>query len=323
MGGTPGVLGGGGLELQIDDTQRELSELGQRVVRIESAPANTDLDLVHAFGSEPDNWQRVRNWYRNRVPLVVTPVISISTRSDRLALRAAARMPGIVSSARMRRELLEAATAIVALTSYERGLVTNELGIDKAIVHVMGNGVHLPARPLSHEVSSKLPPGNGSVLMVGRVTAWKRQADVLRAVAGRHPIVVAGPLESEPSRDKWEALVARANAVWLGSVGREELAGLYERARALVHLSVGEVQSLAILEALSTGTPVIASDIPPHRELEREYGSGWVRIIDGPSGVTAALDDLDRHPPPRAQPEVPSARDVASKLVALYQGVLS
>ncbi len=138
MGGIPTVLGGGGLEMQIEDTHRELERLGHAVARVEAAAPDTVFDLVHAFGSEPDNWQRVRSWYRRRVPLVVTPVISISTRWERLALRAAARIPGLLLSGRMRRELLDSAEVVVALTQYERELILGELGIESSKVRVIG-----------------------------------------------------------------------------------------------------------------------------------------------------------------------------------------
>ena len=321
MGGMPPLLGGGGLELQIETTQRELVRLGHSVVRVENATADHVLDLVHAFGSEPDNWHRVRNWYRNRAPLVVTPVISISTRGERVALRAGARLPAVMSSARMRRELLDAADAIVALTDYERGLVVNEIGADASRVHVIENGVALPQPHAASE--EPLVGSEPFCLMVGRVSAWKRQADVLEAVAGRHRLVVAGALEDEASEPSWRALVERTNATWLGAVAPEILVGLYRRADALVHLSVGEVQSLAVLEALSQGAPVIASRIPAHEELLAAHGRDWMRLVEGPEHTAAAIDELRSHRPSSPPPRIRSAGEAAAELVSLYRRVLS
>ncbi|MDR1228053.1 MAG: glycosyltransferase family 4 protein [Azoarcus sp.] len=50
-------------------------------------------------------------------------------------------------------------------------------------------------------------------------------------------------------------------------VSREALLYLYQSASALVYPSCWEGFGIPPLEALSCGTPVIASDIPPHREV--------------------------------------------------------
>ena len=305
--------------MQIEDTHHQLERLGHTVVRIEAAPAQVALDLVHAFGSEPDNWQRVRNWRRSRVPLVVTPVISISTRSQRLALRLGARLPLVMSSARMRRELLTQANVVVALTEYERGLVLNELGIERSKVRVIGSGVDVPPPRRPDALADDLDDGDGFVLMVGRVNAWKRQAAVLEAIGDRVRIVVAGELEDEATGPAWEALLERSRAVWVGSVERAELAYLYDQARALVHLSIGEVQSLAVMEALSRGTRVIASNIPAHQELARRHGAEWIRIVERPDQVAAAIEALEQEDAPPARPNVPTTREVARELERLYE----
>jgi glycosyltransferase involved in cell wall biosynthesis len=53
----------------------------------------------------------------------------------------------------------------------------------------------------------------------------------------------------------------------LGLVPFEDLRALYKRARLLVNPSLFESSSLPILEAAASGTPVIASDIPPNIEM--------------------------------------------------------
>lgn len=54
---------------------------------------------------------------------------------------------------------------------------------------------------------------------------------------------------------------------WLGYVTREQLSALLRDAIALCFPSVDEGFGLPVLEAMSCGTPVIASDIPPLREV--------------------------------------------------------
>jgi glycosyltransferase involved in cell wall biosynthesis len=55
--------------------------------------------------------------------------------------------------------------------------------------------------------------------------------------------------------------------VWLPSVSQADLVRLYQGALALVQFSRFEGFGFPTLEALACGTPVIASDIPPLREV--------------------------------------------------------
>jgi glycosyltransferase involved in cell wall biosynthesis len=54
---------------------------------------------------------------------------------------------------------------------------------------------------------------------------------------------------------------------YLGKVAFDDLVGLYQRAAFLVMPSLHESNSLPILEAAASGTPIIASRIPPNEEL--------------------------------------------------------
>jgi glycosyltransferase involved in cell wall biosynthesis len=54
---------------------------------------------------------------------------------------------------------------------------------------------------------------------------------------------------------------------YLGRVSFDDLVGLYQSASFLVSAGLYESNSLPVLEAAAAGTPIIASDIPPNREL--------------------------------------------------------
>ena len=54
---------------------------------------------------------------------------------------------------------------------------------------------------------------------------------------------------------------------YLGRVTFDDLVGLYQSASFLVSAGLYESNSLPVLEAAAAGTPIIASDIPPNREL--------------------------------------------------------
>ncbi len=82
-------------------------------------------------------------------------------------------------------------------------------------------------------------------------------------------LVHAGP-ESSQTRELFaftEELGVAERVRWLGFVSREQLAALYRDAVALCYPSVAEGFGFPVLEAMACGTPVIASDIPPVREV--------------------------------------------------------
>jgi alpha-1,3-rhamnosyl/mannosyltransferase len=118
-------------------------------------------------------------------------------------------------------------------------------------------------------VDPAFTPGNNLmlgtyVLAVGAVQPRKNQLLALAAAeAAMLPLVVAGPVKDE-------ALAARlreAGADLRGYVSQEELAELYRGAACLVQPSRFEGFGLPVLEAMASGTPVVALDEPALREV--------------------------------------------------------
>ncbi|MCA9070102.1 MAG: glycosyltransferase family 4 protein [Planctomycetaceae bacterium] len=60
---------------------------------------------------------------------------------------------------------------------------------------------------------------------------------------------------------------------WFHDLNDEELKSCYRGARGLVTASCGDGFNLPIVEALHNGCPVLASDIPVHREVGGKYAS--------------------------------------------------
>jgi glycosyltransferase-like protein len=71
------------------------------------------------------------------------------------------------------------------------------------------------------------------------------------------------------------------DVVLLGTVSESELAGWYHAADALAFPSINEGWGLAVLEAMSTGLPVIASDLPVFGEY----------LLDGENALLPAVGD--------------------------------
>jgi glycosyltransferase involved in cell wall biosynthesis len=80
--------------------------------------------------------------------------------------------------------------------------------------------------------------------------------------AGVPPLVLAGP---PPAADVAAAVSAGGGTV-LGYIADRDLHGLVAGAACVVLPSMYEGFGLPVLEAMAAGTPVVASDIPAHRE---------------------------------------------------------
>lgn len=320
-GGMPPALGGGGMELQMQRTAEGLERLGHSVARIEAEPAGARFDVLHAFHAEAWLTSVLPHWKHNRAPLVVSPVLTVRPGFEQLTMRVARRLPGLHTSARQRSDVLRAADAIVALSEYERELLVSDLGAPAGRVQVIANGVtpfeqaRLPALP--HGV-----PDAPFALMLGNVSSRKRQAEVLAAAGASLPFVIAGGFEgTEGERRAWGEALERHGAVWLGEVSDQPtVRALEAAATALVLFSAAEGQSLALLECLAVGTPVVVSDIPSHHELAERFPE-HVSVVGQAAEIGPRLELLRARSAP-APARLPTWDDVARELQDVYAGVV-
>lgn len=82
-------------------------------------------------------------------------------------------------------------------------------------------------------------------------------------------------------------------------LGDGELAGLLRGARALLNPSFAEGYGLPVAEALALGVPVLASDLPAHREVAGTCAE-FLDPLDGPGWRQALLDYAPARSPRRA-----------------------
>jgi glycosyltransferase involved in cell wall biosynthesis len=232
------------------------------------------VELVHATGALAPPTRR---------PLVVTVHDLAALRYPELHPRRHIRQQRALLSA------LRGAAAVVPVSCATADDLAH-LGIAAERMVVAPLGVS----PLAAPAPAPERPPPGYLLTVGESSPRKGYAVVLHALAhldGTHRLVMAGPPAGDEARLRQliAGLGLRERVTRVGAVSDSMLAGLYAGALALCFPSVSEGFGLPLLEAMSAGVPVLASDIPSTREvvgeaaiyLDRWDERAWAEAIEG------------------------------------------
>jgi len=302
----------GGVQVHVRDLAVALQRLGHEVSVL--APCDDDIDLppyvVSAGGAVtlsyngskakvafgPVTTRRVRKWIRKgefdvlHVHEPLSPSVSILScwaargpvvatwHSSMQRSRALAAMYPLAQTA------LEKVSARIAVSEAARQTLVEHMGGDAVLIP---NGVDCSA----FGGVDPLPgwPGEGhSLLFLGRIDEPRKGLQVLLealpAIAERHPAVrllVAGPGDVDEFRGALPAEVA-ARVEFLGLVSEEVKARAFVSADVYVAPNTGgESFGIVLLEAMASGTPVLASDIEAFR-----------RVVDGGrAGATFVNED--------------------------------
>jgi glycosyltransferase involved in cell wall biosynthesis len=174
--------------------------------------------------------------------------------------------------------------------------ITEELiaaDYDPAKIHALPNGVPVPDPPWQRRDNWRAAP---RAVFVGRLAPEKGLHALVAAwpkVRERHPRARLTLLGEGPERTGLEALVARlglSEAVALPGATDDPAATL--RASDLFVLpSREEGMSIALLEAMALGIPLVASSIPGNRRLIAERKHGRLAPPDDPEGLARAILD--------------------------------
>lgn len=138
-------------------------------------------------------------------------------------------------------------------------------------------------------------PRKGSVYLfeaLGRLATSHRPRPVLAVVGGHSFQDYAAYREAALASLPSLGLRLGEDVIELGTVGDAELAGWYAAADALAFPSVKEGWGLAVLEAMSMGLPVIASDLPVFGEYLSDGRNALLPAVADSAALAGAMDRM-------------------------------
>lgn len=235
---------------------------------------------------------------------------------------------------------------ILVVSEIWREILAQEYGTRAEVVH---NGVDVArfaaadpalAAVLRKRAGAGPPETRPLILSVGGIEPRKGSDTLMRALAelrnsGRRPVLaVVGGHSFQDYREYRDRVLASIpdlglrlddDVVLLGTVPDAELPGWYAAADVLAFPSTKEGWGLAVLEAMSAGLPVVASDLPVFREYLRPGRDALMVPVDDAGALAAALasvlDDEALAARLRAAGHAVSARFTWAASAAEHQGI--
>ncbi len=159
----------------------------------------------------------------------------------------------------------------IVISAITRKIVQDQYALTSVLIP---NGVHISELPETQGILKKyrLLPEH-YVLLVSRLVPEKRHLDLIeafrQAALKDWKLVIVGTIDSAKPYIKNVLSVATQtpNIICAGFLTGQELSEIYTHAGMFVLPSSHEGLSITLLEALSYGLPVLASDIPANLEI--------------------------------------------------------
>ena len=194
---------------------------------------------------------------------------------------------------------------VIAASHYIASLIQERHGIDPARIRVIPRGVDPvvfdpnaigPERVARLARSWRLPDGAPTVMLPGRLSAWKGHAVMLEAVARLKRRDVCCVLVGRGSRRVAARLVQQAEQLEMADRLRlagncDDMPAALMLADVVVHASTqAEAFGRVVIEAQAMGRPVVAADLGGPVETVEHGETGW-RVPPGdPAALTAAIE---------------------------------
>ena len=183
------------------------------------------------------------------------------------------------------------------------------LGVSTEKIRVIPNGADVECGGHAAALTAAARPPHSTILYFGSPQSWQGIETLLRAFArlADFPdlrLVICASRETKAWKP-YEKLAEKLKVpvVWKYALEETELATW--RRNALVSVAplsdcARNVEQgcapLKILESMASGVAVVASDLPPVRELVRHGENGWLVHPDRPAELARALRILIEHP---------------------------
>ena len=165
-------------------------------------------------------------------------------------------------------------------------------------------------------VADLTPRAENRILFVGRLTTEKHTADILRALALLDPAldvhfdIVGGGDQRRNLEQLTHHLGIDGRVTFHGHASDEDLRELYTRASVFAIASTAELQSIATMEAMASGLPIVAANAVALPHLVHDGENGY---LFEPGDVDALAARADGRPHGRARRAAAHAAGVSRR----------
>lgn len=286
------IVSGGVRTLGPDDIYTHLSEFAAGMIAFATRAAiNYDIIYSHYWLS---------GWVANKLREVWgTPFVHMFHTLGQMKNRIQATGPSILPDTRITVEtrVMDWADAVIAATPAEHAQLLWLYRGDRRKIHIVSPGVNLERfRPVAPDVARQqlgIDEQTKLLLFVGRIEPLKAVDTVLHALAilkeTDQPefddirFVVIGGSPDDPHDAETQRLIALTEELdlsqhvqFLGARAQESLPLYYGAATSLIVPSDYESFGMVALEAMASGTPVIASEVGGLAFLVRDGETGYL-----------------------------------------------
>lgn len=266
--------------------------------RLPDLVRNHDLEIVHA------NHAYMSDLFARLRPTQAATVLTVHTTLDTQIDGTQSAGPGVpreqteakvtglrVALKPIEKQYLRKTPNMIFVSQWVRDRLIAQYGARPVLSEVIPNAVDATLFSPNGAGGRVDPP---TILFAGRLLALKGVATLLRAMLDLNPdirLLLAGPGDPGPWREYARRIgLANNRCVFLGRIAYGDMPALCRKVSALVLPSFSESCPMTALEAMASGTPLIASASGGTPEIVRNGETGWL-VPPGDAGALAQCID--------------------------------